>query len=391
MPTKESKGDKDDPPSNSETSVLNEERLQELTSSKIYIGHATEVDSSSLPGKRMQRLESFINDQSKQDESHHETNLGQGRKPSRASSLTSEHNYRNGVREATGTLPDVSTTYPTTPMAKSSPEDVLSHPKDSTDSIGNTPEKISRAAGSTSNGTAVVAAAMVSGWSHQVLASQKAEAENQNKDDEWQDMPAFAPYDLYDDDGKLIAKEAHESDGEGNAYDGLGGAGKGYTRVQVDEDARSATSMDDNTSYLFQQKGANLADEDEEQRDPLAQMQATKDLLTEGQRIAYVGVTRLAMVQMAQELDSMEHTKHIKKDLTLAVESVKMWSQQMMLRLYAHMDIDSSGIQEASRNLAISLTIRRASHDRAIGGAWGSAWRFDPGFDAKFLCQESNG
>ncbi|KAL8829448.1 MAG: hypothetical protein Q9191_002013 [Dirinaria sp. TL-2023a] len=180
----------------------------------------------------------------------------------------------------------------------------------------------------------------VSQWSHQALAPHKAEHESQEHEEQWQDMPAYAPYDLYDDDGKLIAREAQELND--NVYEGLGGAGKGYTRVQMDEDARSTTSMDDNTSYLFKARGTHLADEDEEQRDPLAQMQATKDLLTEGQRIAYVGVTRLAMSKMVRELDLTEGTKGTKKELRIASESMKMWSQQMMVRLYAHMEIDSS-------------------------------------------------
>ena len=184
----------------------------------------------------------------------------------------------------------------------------------------------------------------VSGWSHQALAPQKVEVENEKREEDWQDMPAFAPYDLYDDDGKLVAREAHESEDEGNAYTGLGGAGKGYTRVQADEDAQSATSMDENTEYLFKKPNEEAVDEDEEQRDPLAQMQATKDLLTEGQRIAYVGVTRLAMAQMVKDLESIEGTKGTKKVLALCTESMKMWSQQMMVRLYAHMDIDSSGM-----------------------------------------------
>ena len=194
-----------------------------------------------------------------------------------------------------------------------------------------------------SHGLAVIGAAGVSGWSHQVLAPHK-EVVEEIPEDEWQDMPAYASYDLYDDDGKLIAREARVSDDEENAYAGLGGAGKGYTRVQVDEDARSATSMDDNTSYLFKHKGTDVTDEDEEHRDPLAQMQATKNLLTEGQRIAYVGVTRLALVQMAQVLNEVEGTKNTRKEFKVAVESMKMWSQQMMLRLYAHMEINSSGI-----------------------------------------------
>ncbi|MCJ1267399.1 hypothetical protein MMC22_007284 [Lobaria immixta] len=345
MPTKEFIADKDDPPSNTGTSALKEEGLRGSSSSIVYNGHTTEVDDFGLSKKRMQRPESFVHDRTTQDESQRERDRGHDSKLSRASSISSVKHHVNGTGDATGSPPDVSTTVPATLIAKSLHEDVLSHPSDSTHSIGTTPEKTSGAAGDSlpaSNDTAVVAAAGISGWSHQVLAPHKAEAENQSRDDEWQDMPAFAPYDLYDDDGKLIAKEAQESDDEGNAYAGLGGAGKGYTRVQVDEDARSATSMDDNTSYLFKNKGTDLPDEDEEQRDPLAQMQATKDLLTEGQRIAYVGVTRLAMVQMAQELDNMDHTKTTKKEFRLAVESVKMWSQQMMLRLYAHMEIDSS-------------------------------------------------
>ena len=191
--------------------------------------------------------------------------------------------------------------------------------------------------------TVVPATNGVSDWSHQALAPHKEEKGDHDKDDDWQDMPALAAYDLYDDDGKLIAREARESDDEGNAYTGLGGAGKGYTRVQFDEDARSTTSMDENTNYLFKSKEGETAEDDDEQRDPLAQMQATKDLLTEGQRIAYVGVTRLAMATMTQELESIEGTKGTKKDLRVAVESMKMWSQQMMFRLYSHMEIDSSG------------------------------------------------
>ena len=205
-----------------------------------------------------------------------------------------------------------------------------------------TPETAHNVAENEPQAATIIAAGGISEWSHQALAPRRAEAEHE-KEEEWQDMPALAPYDLYDDNGKLIAREARDSDDEANAYSGLGGAGKGYTRVQIDEDAQSATSMDDNTEYLFKKKGTNVIDEDEDQRDPLAQMQATKDLLTEGQRIAYVGVTRLAMAEMVKELEDMEGTKGTKKELRIAVEAMKMWSQKMMVRLYAHMEIDSSG------------------------------------------------
>jgi len=181
----------------------------------------------------------------------------------------------------------------------------------------------------------------VSGWSHQALAPHKPQ-EDHDQEEKWQDMPAFAPFDMYDDNNILIAREAKDSDDEADAYTGLGGAGKGYTKVQLDEDAQSATSMDENTDYLFKAKGTDVLDEDEDQRDPLAQLQATKTLLTEGQRIAYVGLARLAMANMVKELSDIEGTKSTKKGLAVAVESMKMWSQQMMVRLYMHMEINSS-------------------------------------------------
>ena len=181
----------------------------------------------------------------------------------------------------------------------------------------------------------------VSGWSHQALASHKPQ-EDYGQEEKWQEMPAFAPFDMYDDNNKLIARETQDSEEEADAYTGLGGAGKGYTKVQLDEDAKSATSMDENTDYLFKAKGTDLLDEDEDQRDPLAQLQATKTLLTEGQRIAYVGLTRLAMGNMVKELSDIEGTRSTKKGLAVAVESMKMWSQQMMVRLYMHMEINTS-------------------------------------------------
>ncbi|KAL8714802.1 MAG: hypothetical protein Q9220_001315 [cf. Caloplaca sp. 1 TL-2023] len=197
-----------------------------------------------------------------------------------------------------------------------------------------------------SNGSTMSTANGVSAWSHQSLAPHKEEkGGNHHEEDEWQEMPAIATYDLYDDDGRLIARQAREEDEKANAYTGLGGAGKGYTKVQIDEDALSTTSMDDNTDYLFKPKESEVAndnDDDDEQRDPLEQMQATKDLLTEGQRIAYVGVTRLAMASMVKELEDIEATKGTKKELRLAFEAMKMWSQQMIVRLYSHMDIESS-------------------------------------------------
>ncbi len=182
----------------------------------------------------------------------------------------------------------------------------------------------------------------ISEWSHQHIAQADVDSPKQ-EEDEWQTMPAYAPFDMYDDDNKLIAKEAQLSDDEADAYAGLGGAGKGYTRIQLDEDAQSATSLDENTQYLFKEVNGGTGagqEEDEEQRDAVSQMQATKDLLTEGQRIAYVGMTRLILSEMVKQAESVIGvTKGTKKEMQIAAEAMQMWSQTMMVRLYAHMDI----------------------------------------------------
>ncbi|KAG4436900.1 hypothetical protein IFR05_007626 [Cadophora sp. M221] len=183
----------------------------------------------------------------------------------------------------------------------------------------------------------------ISEWSHQHTTQLDVKAPVE-EEDEWQTMPAFAPYDMYDDDNRLIAKE-HNSDVEEDAYEGLGGAGKGYTRVQLDEDAQSATSLDENTQYLFKDVNGGTGAgemEDEEQRDATSQMQATKDLLTEGQRIAYVGMTRLILSDMVTAVETINHTRSSKKDIQLSAEAMQMWSQKMMVRLYAHMEISTA-------------------------------------------------
>jgi len=184
--------------------------------------------------------------------------------------------------------------------------------------------------------------ASVSEYSHQHAVAQPHKETKTLDDSGWQTMPAYARYDMYDDDDRLIAKENVEELEDMHGYGNLGGAAKGYTRVIMDDDADSVTSMDDNTAYLFKDKSTMLDDNEDSVRDPLAQMQATKDLLTEGQRVAYVGLVRLAMVDMEKKLARIDRNRNTKKVLDLAQETTKMWSQKVMVRVYGHMDITTS-------------------------------------------------
>jgi hypothetical protein len=185
--------------------------------------------------------------------------------------------------------------------------------------------------------------ASISEYSHQHAVLQPPKEDKEESEDEWQTMPAYARYDMYDDDNRLIARENVEELEDMHGYGNVGGAAKGYTRVIMDDDADSQTSMDDNTAYLFKERSTALADEDEEGRDPLMQMQTTKNLLTEGQRVAYVGLVRLAMVEMERKFTQFETTnKKVKKLLELQADATKMWSQKIMVKIYGHMDINAS-------------------------------------------------
>ena len=183
-------------------------------------------------------------------------------------------------------------------------------------------------------------------WSHQLGVAQAQVHHSPSKGrestdgDGWQTMPAYAAYDLYDDDGKLVAKQFEENDEE-DVY--KGGAGKGYTRMNQDEDAQSADSMDENTQYLFQESL-----DDENAKTPLSQMQATKELLTEGQRIAYVGLCKLTMVAMLRDVGRVKY-----KENRAAYESMTLWSQKMMIRLFGHMDISPDGKSHLSQKLIV--------------------------------------
>ncbi|WVW80014.1 hypothetical protein I302_101987 [Kwoniella bestiolae CBS 10118] len=114
-----------------------------------------------------------------------------------------------------------------------------------------------------------------------------------------------------------------------------------YTRLRLNEDEESE-EVAMRTKYLF--------DEDKAMT-PLSQMQATKNLLTEGQRIAYVGLCQLIAKRMLRDMGrGWEGHKLLsgktklglkgknKNDLPV-VESGNIWMLKIMARLYQHMEL----------------------------------------------------
>lgn len=167
-------------------------------------------------------------------------------------------------------------------------------------------------------------------------------------DDGWQDMPVVRENDetsgLDEEDRKKYHYKAPEkkddeaASGAGNAtgnvldvdYRGNEWRAKvdqnegEYTRLRLNEEDES-DEVHLRTKYLF--------DEDKAMT-PLSQMQATKDLLTEAQRIAYVGLCALAAKEMADKLREVK-----RKELNECIKDMEIWALRIMGRLYYHMEL----------------------------------------------------
>lgn len=100
-----------------------------------------------------------------------------------------------------------------------------------------------------------------------------------------------------------------------------------YTRLRVNEEDE-ADEVHLRTRYLF--------DEDKAMT-PLNQMQATKNMLTEAQRIAYVGVCALTAKEMVQKLKTTK-----RKELKSSFQDMELWAMKIMGRLYYHMELETA-------------------------------------------------
>ncbi|KAG4303717.1 hypothetical protein PCK1_000235 [Pneumocystis canis] len=111
---------------------------------------------------------------------------------------------------------------------------------------------------------------------------------------------------------------------------------KGYTKLNMNENDLFDVLLYEKTSYLFSQEGLESND-----AAILSQMEFTKDLLTEEQRIAYVSLCKLILVEMIQEISSLPLKKKNGHMFINAAQNMELWSQKILEKLYTHMDISS--------------------------------------------------
>lgn len=117
---------------------------------------------------------------------------------------------------------------------------------------------------------------------------------------------------------------------------GRQGGGQGYTQLRLDED-EDEYELQAATDYLFQEDMNRIDGDDDPTAAPISQLAMTKRLLSEAQKIAYVGLCSTLSHQMLQEIDSL----HIKDKN--AMQSANEWLLRVMIRLYQHLDIEPKG------------------------------------------------
>ncbi|WFD18337.1 hypothetical protein MCAP1_000538 [Malassezia caprae] len=113
---------------------------------------------------------------------------------------------------------------------------------------------------------------------------------------------------------------------------------QGYTQLRLDEDEEEY-ELQVATDYLFQEDLSRIGEyEDDPAAAPISQLALTKRLLSEPQKIAYVGLCSTLSHQMLAETERLPM-----KDRQAAVQSGKEWVLRVMIRLYQHLDIEPTG------------------------------------------------
>ncbi len=150
-------------------------------------------------------------------------------------------------------------------------------------------------------------------------------------DDDWEEMPTVATYDIFDYKGKLVVEK--EENNNDSIVDKEASAAHGYTRVAADmEENKLTTEIGEHTEFLFD-------NEEGETRNTTDQLHVTKEMLTDDEKIAYVGLTKVAIVELATELAQLHGSRNISKKMARSFSEMAHWSKIIMDRLYNHMGL----------------------------------------------------
>ncbi|CAK9436402.1 uncharacterized protein LODBEIA_P09600 [Lodderomyces beijingensis] len=189
-------------------------------------------------------------------------------------------------------------------------------------------------------------------------------AENDNEEDDffnsspstnWKEMKTISDIDYYTDKGELT----HEAT-SGKSFLQAEKSHFGYTKIDTEEQVKKYAALDKKTDFLFDAKSEAArkklqvnkdvifdADEDsdyddEGEMDPNETLADTKKMLTDSQKFAYVGISKLITVDMATQLAKVQFGTDgkIAKQLSAGQKNFSNWTLYVLSKLYEHLDVD---------------------------------------------------
>ncbi|CAN3475210.1 probable lipase Mil1p [Diutina catenulata] len=162
-----------------------------------------------------------------------------------------------------------------------------------------------------------------------VLVPETADDDDFFDDKNWKTMEAFTETEYYNEKGDLEFQ---------NTFNMMAdhATSQGYTKIDTAEQVAKYSEMDKQTDFLF-----TSADENDDIVDSMETLESTKDMLTEAQRYAYVGIVKLITVEMATDLAKLKlHTSSkIARQLAQGQKNFSNWTMYVMDKLYGHMSL----------------------------------------------------
>lgn len=165
---------------------------------------------------------------------------------------------------------------------------------------------------------------------------------------DWKSMKKVTQHNFYDEMGNL----EYTKDEAFNLFNANGG--RGYTKIDTEEQLNKYTELDKKTDFLFEaQHPSNpdlrdgLGDDDdeiiqgEESIESDEALAGTKGMLTESQIFAYIGIVKLTMNDMATELAKLNqrNTTKMAKKLSLSQKNFANWTLYIMSKIVDHFDL----------------------------------------------------
>ncbi|AOA64005.1 Putative lipase [Komagataella phaffii CBS 7435] len=178
--------------------------------------------------------------------------------------------------------------------------------------------------------------------------------DNSSDDAGWKEMDTEISYTIYDNKGEKIdasIKQQIISQKKDDAPDG-------YTRINAEEQAQKYEEIDKKMDFLFEKENSNLnrllngshdvehyeeedVYSDDDDYTPLSQLDTTKKMLKESQKVAYVGLVQLCIVEMGIALAEVHgtQTRTMGKKLSKAHATFSSWASSLMTKLHKHIGL----------------------------------------------------